>query len=98
MEWSNEVSDRSKLIDLRESWCGDRDGDTDRQCTPALHYTGYLVQTVCQYKNHETSYCGWSEQTPAAPQEVRSGEGTTVGIVWFGIILDRGRDDWVIVK
>ena len=50
IEWSSEVRDRSKLIDLRENWCGDRDGDTDRQCTPALHYTGYLVQTVCQYK------------------------------------------------
>ena len=44
------MNGRLKLIDLREDWCGDRDGDTDSQCTPPLHYTGYLVQTVCEYK------------------------------------------------
>ena len=48
-EWNDQESNRSEWIDLRVSWCGDRDGDTDSQCTPALHYTGYIVQTVCQY-------------------------------------------------
>ena len=47
------MNDRLMLIDLRENWCGDRDGDTDSQCAPPLHYTGYLVQTVCEYKTME---------------------------------------------
>ena len=38
---------RSGLID--RSWCGDRDSDVEQsQRTPSLHYTGYIVQTVCQ--------------------------------------------------
>ena len=29
---------------------GDRDSDVEQsQRTPSLHYTGYIVQTVCQY-------------------------------------------------
>ena len=48
-EWNDQESGGSVWIDPRVSWCGDRDGDTNSQCTPALHYTGYIVQTVCQY-------------------------------------------------
>ncbi len=48
-EWNDQESGGSVWIDPRVSWCGDRDGDTISQCTPALHYTGYIVQTVCQY-------------------------------------------------
>ena len=48
-EWNDQESSGSVWIDPRVSWCGDRDGDTNSQCTPALHYTGYIVQTVCQY-------------------------------------------------
>ena len=54
-------------------------------------YTGSPLHRIfsanrLSIQNHETSYCGWSEQTPAAPQEVRSGEGTTV----LGVVrLDR---------
>jgi len=30
---------------------GDRDSDVEKiQRTPSLHYTGYLVQTVCQFR------------------------------------------------
>ena len=44
---------------------GDRDGDTDRQCAPALHYTGYLVQTVCEYEiMKQVSAAGANKRQP----------------------------------
>ena len=72
---------------IESDWCGDRDGDVEKRSA----YTGSPLHRIfsanrLSIQNHETSYCGWSEQTPAAPQEVRSGEGTTV----LGVVrLDR---------
>ena len=62
---------RSGLID--RSWCGDRDSDVEQsQRTPSLHYTGYIVQTVCQLSVGRALPCwGLSGWTGAQPPRVR---------------------------
>ena len=62
---------KSGLID--RSWCGDRDSDVEQsQRTPSLHYTGYIVQTVCQLSVGRALPCwGLSGWTGAQPPRVR---------------------------
>ena len=52
---------------------GDRDSDVEQsQRTPSLHYTGYLVQTVCQLSVGRALPCwGLSGWTGAQPPRVR---------------------------
>ena len=52
---------------------GDRDSDVEQsQRTPSLHYTGYIVQTVCQLSVGRALPCwGLSGWTGAQPPRVR---------------------------
>ena len=50
---------------------GDRDSDIEQsQRTPSLHYTGYLVQTVCQLSVGRALPCwglsGWTGRATAS--------------------------------
>ena len=39
------MSDRSKLVDLRENWCGDRDGDARSGFDPSSGWNLNMLET-----------------------------------------------------
>ena len=73
IELHDAMRDRYRLSD--RSWCGDRDSYVEKsQRAPSLHYTGYIVQTVCQFSVGRALPCwglkGWAGAQPSHVCEV----------------------------